>query len=327
MDYVKLGKSDLLVSRICLGCMSFGDASGMQNWALGYDDSERIIKHALDKGINFFDTANCYSNGTSEEYLGRAIKKLAKREDVILATKVYFNEGKLSKEAIHREVNKSLSRLGTDYIDLLIIHRFDYDTPIEETMSALDEVIKEGKVRYIGASAMYAYQFARMQDVAYYNHYHQFVSMQNHYNLIYREEEREMMKLLKEEGVSSTPYSPLAGGRLSRLWDSDTKRSQIDSFAKKKYDDNKDIDLPIVERVHELAIKHQVSQSTVALSWLLSKEPVAAILLGATKERYIDDACEALSFKLTAEETNYLEELYKPHKVVGALDRDKTINS
>lgn len=321
MDYVRLGNSSLNVSRICLGCMSFGDGSGMQNWALGYEESEAIIKYALEKGINFFDTANCYSNGSSEIYLGQALKKLAKRDEVIVATKVYFNDGKLKKEAIHREVENSLKRLGMDYIDLLIIHRFDYETPIEETMEALNEVIKEGKVRYIGASAMYAYQFAKMQDVARYHYWTPFISMQNHYNLIYREEEREMMKLLLEEGVSSTPYSPLAGGRLSCLWESDTKRSKIDEFAKKKYDANREIDMPIVERVHELSLKYGVSQSTVALSWLLSKKPVASILLGATKTKYIDDAVSSLKLELSTEDKQYLEELYLPHSVVGALDR------
>lgn len=325
MEYRRLGKSELLVSRIALGCMSFGNASGMQNWALDYPESEKIIDHALHNGINFFDTANCYSNGSSEEFLGRALKKLARREDVIVATKVYFNEGHLSKEAIHREVELSLKRLGMDYVDLLVIHRFDYDTPIEETMAALSEVIQEGKVRYIGASAMYAYQFAKMQDCARAHGYPAFISMQNHYNLIYREEEREMMKLLQEEQVSSTPYSPLAGGRLSRLWSADTRRDRIDSFAKNKYDANKDIDMPIVERVHELSLKHDVSQSAIALSWLLSKEPVASILLGATKEKYIDDAIDAFKVHLSPEEVQYLEEKYLPHPVVGALDRGEGI--
>ncbi len=274
MEYIKLGNSDLLVSKICLGCMSFGDGSNVQNRALNYEESEKIIKHALDVGINFFDTANCYSNGTSEEYLGKALKKYVKREEVIIATKVFYNEGKLSKEAIFREVNKSLKRLGTNYIDLLIIHRFDYDTPIEETMEALNEVINLGKVRYIGASAMYAYQFAKMQDCARYHGWHTFISMQDHYNLIYREEEREMMPLLKEENVSSTPYSPLAGGRLARLWDSSSKRSQIDIVGHKKYDLNRDIDYPIVERAYELSLKKNVSQSSIALAWLFKNKQV-----------------------------------------------------
>ena len=325
MQYTKLGTSDLNVSRICLGCMGFGNASGMQNWALGFEDSEKIIKHALDLGINFFDTANCYSNGSSEEFLGRAINKLTSRDKVIIATKVYFNEGKSSKEAIHREVEKSLKRLNTNYIDLLIIHRFDYSTPISETMDALNEVIKEGKVRYIGASAMYAYQFAKMQDYARYHNLNGFASMQDRYNLIYREEEREMMKLLKEENVSSTPYSPLAGGRLSRLWDANTNRSKIDNFAIGKYDSTKDIDLPIVKRAYELSLKYNVPQSAISLAWLLSKDRVASVLLGATKEKYIDDAIKSFDVKLTTEDTNYLEELYVPHKVVGALDKGENI--
>lgn len=322
MEYTFLGNSDLKVSKICLGCMSFGDASGMQNWALNYEESEKIIHHALDLGINFFDTANCYSNGTSELFLGKALKKLAKREDVIIATKVYFNEGKLSKEAIHREVNESLKRLQTDYIDLLIIHRFDYDTPIEETMEALNEVINEGKVRYIGASAMYAYQFLKMQECARNHHWHSFISLQNHYNLIYREEEREMMKLLREEGVSSTPYSPLAGGRLARLWDSDSLRSKIDSFGKKKYDSMKELDMPIVNRVNELALKYNCSMAEISLSWLINKKPVASVTIGATKEKHIDDAVNSLNISLTKEEINYLEEKYVPHYVVGAIDKE-----
>lgn len=321
MKYVKLGISDLNVSRICLGCMSFGGA-GQQNWALGYEDSEQIIKHALDNGINFFDTANVYSNGLSEEFLGRALKKYVKREDVIIATKVYFNEGKLSKEAIHREVDKSLKRLDTDYIDLLIIHRFDYDTPILETMEALNEVIDEGKVRYIGASAMYAYQFALMQEIARSHGLRPFISMQNHYNLLYREEEREMNKLLLEEGVSSTPYSPLAGGRLARMWDAETNRNKLDAFAKTKYDSTKDIDMPIVERVHELAEKHGVTMSEISLAWLLSKEVVASPIIGCTKIKHLDDAIKAVDLTLSPEEIEYLEELYAPHKVVGAIDRN-----
>ena len=325
MEYINLGNSDLKVSRICLGCMGFGNASGMQNWALNYEESEKIIKHALDLGINFFDTANCYSNGSSEEFLGKALKKYAKREDVIIATKVYFNEGKLSKEAIHREVDNSLKRLGTDYIDLLIIHRFDYDTPIKETMEALNEVINEGKVRYIGASAMYAYQFAKMQDCARENGYHTFISMQNHYNLIYREEEREMMKLLIEENVSSTPYSPLAAGRLARLWASDTNRSKTDAFANKKYESTKDDDIKIVERVSELTTKKDVSMGEISLSWLLLRKPVVSVLVGATKTKYLDEANKAFDVKLSEEEVEYLEELYKPHHVVGALDKGGTL--
>lgn len=322
MEYIKLGNSDLNVSRICLVCMSFGDASGMQNWALNYDDSEVIIKKALDLGINFFDTANCYSNGSSEIYLGKALNKLVKRKDVIIATKVYFNPGKLKREAILREVDNSLKRLNTSYIDLLIIHRFDFDTPIEETMRALDEVVKLGKVRYIGASAMYAYQFAKMQDTARYLNLTPFILMQNHYNLLYGEEERKMFKLLKEENVSSTPYSPLACGRLARLWDAESKRSKIDAFAAKKYDSTKDEDIAIVKRVAEIASKYNVSMSEVSLSYLLSKDMVASPIIGATKIKHIEDAVKAVNLKLTNDDILYLEELYRPHKVVGAIDRD-----
>lgn len=322
MQYTKLGTSDLNVSRICLGCMSFGNGTGQQkDWALNYEKSEEIIKYALDNGINFFDTANCYSDGSSEEFLGKALNKFVKRDEVIIATKVYFNEGKLSKEAIHREVNKSLERLHTNYIDLLIIHRFDYSTPIGETMEALNEVIKEGKVRYIGASAMYAYQLQKMQDYAEYRNLHKFISMQNHYNLIYREEEREMMKLLVEQNMSSTPYSPLAAGRLARLWNSDSLRARKDLFAVGKYDGNKDKDFPIVQRVYQLAKNYNVTQSEIALNWLLNKKPVASTILGATKTKYIDEAIKALDIKLSENDLNYLEELYVPHKVVGALDK------
>lgn len=320
MEYIKLGKSNLRVSRLCLGCMSFGDCTkGQHSWVLNQEETNKVIRHALDSGINFFDTANCYSDGTSEEYLGKAIKKYAKREDVVLATKVYFNEGKLSYDAILREVKASLKRLGMDYIDLLIIHRFDYDTPIEETMRALHEVVQSGTVRYIGASAMFAYQFAKMQECARHNGWTEFISMQNHYNLIYREEEREMLNLLKEEGVSSTPYSPLAGGRLSRMWDADTTRSKLDAFAKGKYDSTKDMDFPIIKREIEVANKYNVSQSEVALAWLLSKTQVASVIIGATKESHIDAACAATNLVLAADDIAYLEELYLPHKVVGAL--------
>lgn len=321
MKYNLLGKSTLNVSKICLGCMGFGDGSGSQNWAISQEKADEIIKTALDAGINFFDTANCYGNGSSEIVLGNALKKFAKRENVIIATKVYFNEGKLSKQAIFKEIDKSLKRLQTTYIDLYIIHRFDYDTPIEETMEALHSLVKAKKVRYIGASAMYAYQFAKMQDIARQKGYTEFISMQNHYNLLYREEEREMNKLLLEEHVSSTPYSPLAGGRLARNWVSDTLRNKLDDFAKSKYDDTKDIDYPIVLREIEIANKYQVSQSEVAIAWLLSKEVVGSIIVGASKIKHIEDAIKAVDLKLSPEDINYLEELYVPHKVVGALDK------
>ena len=320
MEYTFLGKSDLKVSKICLGCMGFGDGSSLQPYALDYESSKKIIKIALDDGINFFDTANCYGNGSSEVYLGKAIKELTSRDKVIIATKVYYNEGKLSKEAILREVKGSLKRLNTDYIDLLIIHRFDYDHPIEETLETLNELIEKKKVRYIGASAMYAYQLQKMLDTQDKYGYKRFISMQDHYNLIYREEEREMFKLLKEEGLSSTPYSPLAGGRLARLWDGDTLRSKLDNVGRGKYDSTKDIDLPIVLRVKEIADKHNVPMSTVSLSYILSHDEVGSVIIGASKEKHILDAVEAVNFHLNNDEIKYLEELYVPHKVVGALD-------
>lgn len=322
MEYIKLGKSNLNVSRICLGCMGFGDGSGSQNWAVNQEQTNQIIKRALDLGINFFDTANCYGNGSSEVFLGNALKKYAKRENVIIATKVYYNEGKLSKEAILKEIDKSLERLQTNYIDLYIIHRFDYDTPIAETMEALHSLVVSKKVRYIGASAMYAYQFAKMQDLAREKGYIKFISMQNHYNLLYREEEREMIKLLLEEGVSSTPYSPLAGGRLARININETNRGRLDNFAKFKYDSTIKSDYPIILREKEISEKYNVSQAQVALAWLLSKKVVASIIIGATKVKHIEDAVASLSLILTADDINYLEQLYVPHKVVGALDKN-----
>ncbi len=320
MEYAKLGNSGIVVSRLCVGCMSFGDpASKMHAWTLNPQESEDIIKHALSLGINFFDTANCYSAGTSEEYLGRAIKNNAARDKVVLATKVYFNEGKLSKEAIPREVEGSLKRLGTDYIDLLIIHRFDYDTPIEETMEALHKVVQSGKVRAIGASAMYGYQFMNMQHAAKMNGWTKFVSMQNHYNLLYREDERELIPICDEQNVARTPYSPLAAGRLARPnWSADTMRSRTDVVAKGKYDKTQDNDMEIVRRVSELAEKKGVTMTQTALAWQFAKGVVSPII-GATKAKYFDDAAGSFDVKLTPQDIEYLEEAYVPHKIVGAL--------
>lgn len=320
MEFTKLGNSDIEISRFCVGCMSFGDpASNMHEWTLNPQESENIIKHALELGINFFDTANCYSAGTSEEYLGRALWKNTARNNVVLATKVYFNEGKLSKEAIPREVDGSLERLGTDYIDLLVIHRFDYDTPIEETIEALHKVIKSGKVRAIGASAMYGYQFMNMQQEAEKNGWTKFVSMQNHYNLLYREDERELIPICKEQNVSRTPYSPLAAGRLSRsTWSADTLRSRTDVTAKGKYDKTQESDMEIVRRVSELAEKKDITMTQIALAWQFAKG-VAAPIIGATKAKYFDDAVGSFNVKLTQQEITYLEEAYVPHNIVGAL--------
>lgn len=320
MDYIKLGNSDISVSRFCLGCMSFGDpASKMHAWTLNPTESESIIKHALDLGINFIDTANIYSAGTSEEYVGRAIKNNIARDKVILATKVYFNPGNLSKNAIETEINGSLKRLGTDYVDLYIIHRFDYNTPIEETMEALHNLVKAGKVRALGASAMYGYQFFNMQLAAEQNGWTKFVSMQNHYNLLYREDERELIPICKQFNVSLTPYSPLAAGRLARLqWHTDTLRSQTDKTAVDKYDSTEKTDMGIVERVSEIAEKYHASMTQIALAWQFAKG-ITAPIIGATQIKYLDDAVGALQVSLSQDDINYLQALYLPHRIVGAL--------
>lgn len=319
MKYKKLGKTDIEISQLCIGCMSFGKTGTMHDWTLSEKETERMVKHALDLGFNFFDTANSYSAGTSEEYLGRAIKNNISRDKVVLATKVYYNEGKLSKEAIPREVEGSLKRLGTDYIDLLIIHRFDYDTPIEETLEALHALVKAGKVRAIGASAMFGYQFMKMQYAAEKNGWTTFVSMQNHYNLLYREDERELIPICNEMGVSLIPYSPLAAGRLTRnTWSADTIRSRTDTFAEGKYDSTKESDMLIVQRVSELAEKKNATMTQIALSWQFAKG-VASPIIGATKEKYLDDAVGSLAISLSDSEIAYLEEPYVPHKIVGAL--------
>jgi len=317
MEYSKLGNSNLQVSRLCVGCMSFGDSgSNFHAWTLSAEESETLVKRALDLGINFFDTANIYSAGTSEEYLGRAIKNNIARDKVVIATKLYFNEGKLSKTAILREIDGSLKRLGIDYVDLYIIHRFDYITPIEETMEALDSL---GKVRALGASAMYGYQFFNMQLAAERNGWTPFTSMQNHYNLLYREDERELIPICRQQNVALTTYSPLAAGRLSRIeWKTDTKRSQTDKTAISKYDSTQETDYNIVLRVHELAEKYGATMTQISIAWQYAKG-VTSPIIGATKAKFFDDAVGALNVKLTADDITYLEELYVPHKIVGAL--------
>jgi 1-deoxyxylulose-5-phosphate synthase len=324
MEYVKLGNTGLDVSRFCLGCMSFGEAEKwIHQWVLNEEQSRSIIKKALDLGINFFDTANVYSMGSSEEFLGRALKDFANRDEVVIATKLHgrMHEGPngagLSRKAIMSEIDKSLKRLGTDYVDLYIIHRWDYNTPIEETMEALNDVVKAGKTRYIGASAMYAWQFQKALHVAEKNGWTRFVSMQNHYNLIYREEEREMLPLCKEEKIGVTPYSPLASGRLTRDWSETTQRSETDFILKSKYDATADADRLVVERVASLAEKHCVPRIHIALAWLLQKEPVTSPIIGATKISHLEGAVGALSVKLTPEEMAFLEEPYVPHQIVG----------
>lgn len=321
MKYEKLGTTDIEISKLCVGCMSFGVPSpDFQEWTLDQDESSAMVKKALDLGINFFDTANLYSHGTSEEFLGNAIRSCkVLRDEVVIATKVYFNEGKLSKAGITKSIDESLKRLGMDYVDLYIIHRFDYDTPIEETMEALHSLVKAGKVRAIGASAMYGYQFHNMQLAAEKNGWTKFVSMQNHYNLLYREDEREMIPICRQYQVSLTPYSPLAAGRLSRpTWSADSKRSKTDKVAVSKYDSTQEQDKKIVERVYELAQKYDASMSRIAVAWLWAKG-VASPIIGATKPQYFDDIVKAESVTLTDEDIAYLEEVYEPHRIVGAL--------
>jgi 1-deoxyxylulose-5-phosphate synthase len=325
MDYAKLGNTGMDVSRICLGCMSFGSAEGWvhNKWALNEEDSRTIIKRALDLGVNFFDTANVYAFGNSEEILGRALKDFAKRDEIVIATKVFgkMREGPngsgLSRKAIMSEIDHSLKRLGTDYVDLYIIHRWDYNTPIEETMSALHDVVKAGKARYIGASAMFAHQFQKALHVADNNGWTRFISMQNHLNLIYREEEREMMPLCRAEKIAVTPYSPLASGRLARDHAETTTRLETDTIAKGKYDSTAEADKAVIERVAELAEKHGVPRAHIALAWLLHTQPVVAPVIGATKISQLESAANAVPVKLTPEEMKYLEEPYVPHGIVG----------
>ncbi|SET22610.1 aldo/keto reductase [Paenibacillus sp. NFR01] len=326
MEYVKLGSTGLEVSRLCMGCMSFGVAERwVHPWVLDEQNSRPLIQKALEAGINFFDTANVYSDGTSEEIVGRALKDMARREEVVIATKVFFrmhegpNGAGLSRKAIMNEIDNSLKRLGTDYVDLYQIHRWDYETPIEETMEALHDVVKAGKVRYIGASAMYAWQFLKANHVAEQNGWTRFVSMQNHYNLLYREDEREMLPLCKAEGIGVIPYSPLASGRLTRDWSESTLRSETDQVQKSKYDPTAEADRVIAERVAALAERRGVPRAQIALAWLLHKSPVTSPIIGVTKMRHLEDGVAALAVKLSAEELAYLEEPYVPHPVVGAL--------
>ncbi len=324
MDYVKLGNTGLDVSRLCLGCMGFGDAKRwIHQWLLDEENSRPIIKRALELGINFFDTANSYAGGTSEEILGRALKDYANRDEIVIATKIFFsnyegpNIGGLSRKFIMSEIDNSLKRLGTDYVDLYIIHRWDNHTPIEETMEALHDIVKAGKVRYIGASSMMAWQFLQANHIAEKNGWTKFVSMQNHYNLLYREEEREMMPLCKEEKIAVTPYSPLASGRLTRDWSETTLRSETDKVAKAKYGLTENADRLVVERVAAIAEKHSVPRIYIALAWLLQKEPVTAPIIGATKMSHLEDAVGAFSIQLTPEEIAFMEEPYVPHPISG----------
>jgi 1-deoxyxylulose-5-phosphate synthase len=321
MKYTKLGNTGLDVSRICLGCMSFGASEqGTHPWSLDEATSRTFIQQALDAGINFFDTANVYSLGTSEEYVGRALDQMANRDEIVLATKVHGtmrggqNALGLSRKAIMTEIDHSLRRLGTDYVDLYQIHRYDANTPIEETMEALHDVVKAGKARYIGASSMWAWQFSKAQYTAELHGWTKFVSMQNHYNLIQREEEREMMPLCADQGVGVIPWSPLARGRLTRDWDESTARSETDEFGKVLYSSQ---DRVIVDRVAEVADERGVSRAQVALAWMLAKPFVTSPIVGATKQQHIDDAVAAVDLELSADEITRLEEPYTPHQVVG----------
>ncbi|GGO05989.1 aldo/keto reductase [Saccharibacillus kuerlensis] len=324
MEYVKLGQTGLDVSRLCLGCMSYGEPDrGSHAWTLGEEESRPFIKKALELGINFFDTANVYSDGTSEEIVGRALKDFANRDEVVVATKVHGimrkgpNGGGLSRKVIMAEIDHSLRRLGMDYVDLYQIHRWDPNTPIEETMEALHDVVKSGKVRYIGASSMYAWQFLKAQHTAERQGWTKFVSMQNYVNLLYREEEREMLPLCEAEGVGVIPWSPLARGRLTRDWEESSARSETDEFGKTLYDKTADADRRVVEAVAEVAEERGVPRAQIALAWVLQKRPITAPIVGATKPHHLEDAAAALSVKLTDEEIRRLEEPYVPHSVIG----------
>ncbi len=322
MEYARLGSTGLKVSRICLGCMSYGQPGKGMSWELDEEASRPYIQHALELGINFFDTADVYSKGSSEEILGQALKDFAKRDEVVIATKVRQpmgpgpNDYGLSRKHIFSAIDASLKRLGTDYVDLYQIHRWDYETPIEETMEALHDIVRAGKARYIGASAMFAWQFAKAQYTADLHGWTRFVSMQNHYNLIYREEEREMIPFCQDQGVGMIPFSPLARGVLARKTSQEeTLRYQSDSLAKSRYA-QKD-NLTTVERVSEVADAHGVPMAQVALAWMLSKPAVTAPIIGATKPHHLEDAIAALSIRLTPDEIQRLEEPYRPHPVIA----------
>lgn len=324
MKYTKLGNSDLNVSRICMGCMGFGDPQkGMHSWTLDEQSSKEIVKRGLELGVNFYDTAIGYQNGTGEEYLGRILRDLAKREDVVVATKfpprsqAEIEAGVTGQQHVQTMLDASLKHLGMDYVDLYIYHMWDYNTPIYDVMEGLNNAVKAGKARYIGISNAYAYQLAKANAIAEQNGFAKFVSIQGHYNLIFREEEREMAKLCAEDNIAMTPYSALAGGRLSKRPGETSKRLEEDSYAKGKYDATAEQDGKIIARVAELADKHGVSMTEVSLAWLLTK--VTAPVVGATKLHHIEGAAKAVDLELTAEELAYLEEPYVPHKLVGVM--------
>ncbi|MGM4907318.1 aldo/keto reductase [Tardiphaga sp. 866_E4_N2_1] len=324
MDYIKFGNTGLDVSRLCLGCMTYGISDrGAHAWTLDEEKSRSLIKQAIELGINFFDTANVYSDGTSEEIVGRALKDFTRRDDVVLATKVFNrmrpgpNGAGLSRKAIMTEVDHSLRRLGTDYIDLYQIHRLDKNTPLEETLEALHDVVKAGKVRYIGASSMYAWQFSKALYTSRLNGWTEFVSMQNHVNLLNREEEREMLPLCADQKIAVMPWSPLARGRLTRAWDQTSERQQSDEFGKTLYVQSEESDRKIVEQVAAVAKARGVPQAQVAMAWLLQKKGITSPIIGASKPAHLTDAVAALLLKLTSEEVASLEAPYVPHAVAG----------
>ncbi|OWW18122.1 aldo/keto reductase [Noviherbaspirillum denitrificans] len=324
METKRLGTTGLEISRICLGCMTYGVPDrGPHPWTLDEERSVPLLRQAIESGINFFDTANVYSDGTSEEIVGRALKQLIPREEVVIATKVHGrmragpNGAGLSRKAIFQEVDASLRRLGTDYVDLYQIHRWDDQTPIEETMEALHDIVKSGKARYIGASSMYAWQFAKAQYIAETNGWSRFVSMQNHLNLLYREEEREMLPLCQDMGVGVIPWSPLARGRLTRDWDDSSERQTTDAFGRGLYEATIEADRKVAEAVATVARNRGVPRAQIALAWVLNKQMVSAPIIGASKPNHIDDAIAALSIRLTADEVAMLEAPYVPHAVAG----------
>lgn len=327
MKYTQLGNSDLQVSRICLGCMGFGNAAaGQHSWTVDEAATREIVKHALAEGVNFFDTAIAYQNGTSEEYLGRALKDYAKREDVVVATKFLprsqqeVEKGVTGQDHIQKQLDLSLQHLGMDYVDLYIYHMWDYQTPIYDILDGMTRMVKAGKVRYIGIANCYAYQLAKANALAEKEGFTKFVSVQNHYNLLFREEEREMSKLCAEDNIAMTPYSALASGRLSRRPGETSRRLQEDSYAKLKYDGTAAADKKIILRAAELADKYGVSMTEISLAWLLTK--VTAPVAGATKLHHIDGAVKAVELDLSEEDIAYLEELYIPHTLVGVMTQN-----
>ena len=324
MNYSKLGRTGLEISQLCLGCMTYGTPGrGNHSWTLNEEQSRPLIRQAVEAGINFFDTANIYSDGTSEEIVGRALKEFTRRDEVVIATKVHGrmhpgpNGAGLSRKAIMQEIDNSLRRLGTDYVDLYQIHRFDHEVPIEETLEALHDVVKAGKARYLGASSMFAWQFASMLHTARANGWTRFSTMQNYVNLLYREEEREMLPLCQAEGIGVIPWSPLARGRLTRPWEQSSERAESDEFAKTLYQQTADADRKVVEAVATVAKARSVPPAQVALAWVRSRPTVSAPIIGASKPGHLQDAIAALDLTLTSEELAQLEAPYVPHAVVG----------